>query len=375
MQDLACHLSRNHSDKIAEPFSASEMHELEIFAALDFCSSEPLAPPVMAFIESRRDAWNIGSDRKHENLLRRRQDAARHYIQIAIREIATRATRRPYPLIIRLVHMQVHAPYVLMQDRIRRYVMLATRAVIRNETRKLEQFLLDCVLHHEGPLQGFIKSYLRKKGMLGGDESLENRVLRLTDLTFDTLLDRCTEPRLKYLRWARKCGFIADSGLAYAYIKKTAANIINQATRDALGSNLGVVSKPKARAKRKPSKKTSVPYVVFDHLKEFFDQSKILREAMSEPNSPLALPDENFDAEPYCSLVSQRIFEEHFETSKDGTPDRVWRVFWARVVHGMPREEAADFFERDILWVRKRESELRRTIIKIVDEISKSRCE
>lgn len=376
MQEFARQPQRRPSHEIVEPFRVSEMSAFEIAAALEASVSEELIPKVMEFLKSRRESWAAGSDRKHKNLLQRRRNAAKHYIQIAIGEIATRTARGASPVTFRFISMKADGTCVLMQEPLRRYVMLATRAVIRQESRQLDRFLRACVLYHDGPLQGYIKAYLRRKNMLGGDESLENRVLRLKNLTFDTLEDRCTEPRLAYLFWARRSGFDADSGMAYEYIKTTARNLLNQATRDALGPKPRPQNAKKVLVKQPPKKKKeSAPYKALEAIGSFFERSPALREAMPKPDSPLVLTDEDYDAEPLCSRFSERVFEEHFAAGKKGMPDVTWGVFWARVIQGMPREEAASYFRCDVARIRKRESLLRVTIIKFIDEILTSKDE
>jgi len=348
--------------------SVGELGIVEVVKVLQECVTDDLTIQVMDLLASRRRSWAVDTDRKYKRLLNRRNAAARHYIQVALFEIANRLMCSESKLVTDLsylVRMEKSEP---ARARLQRYIFLATQAVIRSESSLIRNFIRECVLIHEGPIQGSIRNLLRKKNMLGGDESLDDRILRLTETTFRILSDCCMEPRLAHIFWARKCKFDADSGLAYSYIEQIAKNTIYSATRNDLGPQSPPSRKRQMSKEKTPPKKESQPYKVLYHLGEFFQRSTDLRDSMPTQSSKLTLSDEDYDAEPLCSRFSERIFDLHFRSRTNGAPDRVWQVFWARVIKGMPREEAAHVFSRDVGWIRKRESELRKTIILIVDE-------
>jgi hypothetical protein len=205
--------------------------------------------------------------------------------------------------------------------------------------------------------------------MLGGNERLADRIERFAEMAMKALFDCCMEPRLAYLYWARKCQFDADTPLACSYIKRIAENVIMQEARNRLPPlRLPARDQPnprtmKVRNREKPG------FVITNELGKYFDRESALRSSMPTPETPLVLPASILADDEKWALISELIFDQHFRGGPKGEPDVVWQVFWAHVIQGMPHEEVALIFSRDVHWVRRRKSQLRKSIIEIIEII------
>lgn len=380
--------TRSAFDLHEQPVNCGSLAQ-EVVWALDGSLRSELTIHVEHLLAARRSQWASPTKAKSRNLIKRRKQTACHYVDhafswvvAALQDDAMKGQR----ILLRLLSTAPHR--VLGVDKTSRLLRLVCHLMISREGRAMERFINQIAEDRKiiDAITDNITAYIARKRIPVIREKIDrlaqntpvhkpSHSLEYLQISLEHLSDCFSEPRLHHLFWARQQDFrVCDTNrrLVIAYCWRMARNKIVDGVRK-WKSEANQSEKPlesqKVQIKSEAQLNREAANKVLVGLRAFFSARPNLRQALHSPDFSLAQITNCTVAgrtDELLLIFVNDIAAMHF---RSGNPDRHWGIFWARIVHGMSREEAGNVSGRDVQWVRKRENELRETVMKTINAI------